>query len=214
MIQYQEFHDHPKSKYLLANINNGLWSVGNYPDAEKRVAPFNSIQDFCGFTRGYDPSAPQMKGYLGDASDAALAALHKLEDDEALRLVLDGSQTVVADNNADYTVENIHGLSDGDLQELYGDENAPVPDESEVDNLPVRAPLCARGPRRAHRRSCSDAARVRTARNPLDRQGRTGRRPGRGSRRAHSSGIATEAIWRAPAFPSAGAIPQTDATIR
>ena len=135
MIQYQELHDHPKSKYLLAGINNGLWSIGNYPDAEKRVAPFNSIQDFCGFTRGYDPRAPQMRGYLNDASDSAKAALEKLEDNEALRLILDGSQTVVADNNADYTVQNIHGLSDGDLQDLYGDENAPVPDEAEVDNL-------------------------------------------------------------------------------
>ena len=113
----------PKVHYLLSGRNEGLWDWKGHGEYSTH---FDSLHDFCGFIRGYDPRAPEMRGYSGHMSPAAKAALAKLESDETLRLQLTGTQTVIQDGDADYSVRDIQNLSDEEVQHDFGRANQPL----------------------------------------------------------------------------------------
>lgn len=114
---------HRKDGHLFNDDNHALWSWRDYE--AKRKCSFKSLHDFCGFIRGYDPRAPKMAGYVNQMSDSAKSALAKLEDAEILRLVLSGTNDALSEGDADYSLNNCQGVSDGDIDDIFGKDNAP-----------------------------------------------------------------------------------------
>ena len=105
-----------KSHYLTSGQNDDLWEKKH----EKMC--FDSIHDFVGFLLGFDVRAPAMHGYHDKMNDRAKRALDVLENNthNMLSLVLTGTDYIVHDDDADYSVQDISGLSDDEVKEKYG----------------------------------------------------------------------------------------------
>ena len=131
-IEFYDLHYAPRNKknalYLVSHHNNALWESGTDKNKMLYVTSFKSLHDFAGFIRGYDPRAPQMRYYPGNMSKAAMNALETLEKAEVLRLQLTGTQDVVQEGDADYTVTDIKGVGDDKLADLFGVSGKPIPE--------------------------------------------------------------------------------------
>ena len=127
------------SWYLFNHENQAILAPSHDPDKPPFDLSFQNIHDFCGFVRGYDARAPQMRFYIGSgrASARALAALAILEDATNMHLVLSGVDTLVIDADADYQAIDVKGVSDAEIHERYGKEGLPLSPNSDPSyNLP------------------------------------------------------------------------------
>ena len=90
--------------------------------------PFKTIHEFVGFVRGYDTRAPGMRGYLEHgAGPRAQAAVKSLEAESTMWLHLSGTKDIVIDDNADYSVLDVKGVTDDQIKGQFGKVGAPVP---------------------------------------------------------------------------------------
>lgn len=118
--------DHyPHAHFLFAPGNGPLlrWSS----EHQRYGMSFTSIHEFVGFLRGYDTRAPGMAGYYAAAGYRAHHAIATLEDPNNFHLKLNGTNTVVIDSDADYSVVNIKGMSDDDVKDAFGSAGKQVP---------------------------------------------------------------------------------------
>ena len=128
--------------FLTAHGNGGLFSVVDHGhhsgdhvpgDATHYAMKFNSVKDFCGFIRGFDSRAPGMNGYIYHMSDDAKKALAVLESAKTFQLTLSGSDDVTQEGDADYSVEDIMGISDEKVEAEFGKAGNALPDPSQRD---------------------------------------------------------------------------------
>ena len=115
-------HQGTKSHYLFSGENDDLWEKHH----EKMC--FKSIHDFVGFLLGYDVRAPGMAGYDGHMNDRAKRALGVLQHNthNMLSLVLSGTDYIVHDDDADYSIEDISGMTDDDVKNRFGEEGKDI----------------------------------------------------------------------------------------
>ena len=91
-------------------------------------ARFKTLHDFISYVLGYDPRAPQMSGYQRHMSHAAAGSLDTLKSNPhgVLNLVLKGTDRITHEGDADYSVQDINGLDDDKVKQLYGKAGNPV----------------------------------------------------------------------------------------
>lgn len=129
------FYSGPHADKLFNSANHALWDwVSNKSrDRSARgnwVTHFDSIHDFMGFIHGFDVRAPYMKFYGGKTKDVwgsgAKAAGAVLEKADILRLILSGTDDMLVEGDADYSVMDIKGMSDEEVDEKYGKAGNPI----------------------------------------------------------------------------------------
>ena len=119
---HHEHHWGPKSHYLTTDANNDLW------ERKWLKICWGSIHDFVSFLLGYDVRAPGMHGYADHMNDRAKRALDILEHNthNMLSLVLTGTDYIVHDDDADYSVQDISQMTDDEVRDAFGDEGKPI----------------------------------------------------------------------------------------
>ena len=118
-------HDHKsgsKSRYLFSGENDDLWEKRH----EKMC--FDSIHSFVSFLLGFDVRAPAMEGYEDHMNGRAKRALDVLRHNthNMLSLVLSGTDYIVHDDDADYSIEDISGMTDDDVKDRFGKEGKAI----------------------------------------------------------------------------------------
>ena len=133
-----------KVNNLIAHSNAGLFSVidhghwANDPHDNSGADshyqfPFDNIKEFCGFIRGFDVRAPGMSGYINSMSSDASTALAALEDEATRHLSLSGYDSVSQQGDADYSVEDIMGINDDQVEKMFGTSGNALPEPSQRD---------------------------------------------------------------------------------
>ena len=116
-------HDHhggpkgDKAWHLYSDKNHAAF------DGHDRLS-FKSLHEFLGFLAGYDTRAPAMEGYKARMNDRAKRAFDAIENNThgILSLVLTGTDYIVHDDDADYSVMDISNMSDEDVKDQFGKE--------------------------------------------------------------------------------------------
>lgn len=115
----------PHVGFLLDDGNADLWDSVH---GTWHTTSFKSMHDFCGFIRGYDPRAPKMAGYMAKAGWTAKHKMGILENSPDWYLLqLTGSDTVVQDSDAAFSVEDVGGLSSLQVENKFGKASAGKP---------------------------------------------------------------------------------------
>ena len=132
------------ARYLVAHSNEGLFEVIDHgywahdphdtsgADSHYQFK-FNDINQFCGFILGDDARAPGMAGYHSHMSDDAKAAFAALQCEATRHLALSGSDSVSQEGDADYSVEDIQGITDAKVESMFGKAGNPLPEPSPRD---------------------------------------------------------------------------------
>ena len=116
-------HDHKgrpggnNAKYLYDRRNHDAF------DGHDRLR-FDSLHQFLGFLKGFDTRAPGMEWYKNHMGDRAKRAIDAIESNShgMLDLVLTGTDYIVHDDDADYSVMDISNMTDEDVKDQFGKE--------------------------------------------------------------------------------------------